>query len=110
MDSTIRLLHILIIQNFKPLTICGCIARFVSDLFGNPKTGFLMTRLIYSTAYSEVRGSLDIFGLLFMGLELGIRMKWLGLRVQHKPGCTATENGYRLEILDLGSRGIVLSI
>ena len=29
-------------------------------------------------------------------------------KVQHKPGCTATEDGLRLEISDLGSRGIVL--
>ena len=31
-------------------------------------------------------------------------------QVQHKQGCTATEGGERLEILDLGSRGIVLSV
>ena len=30
--------------------------------------------------------------------------------VQHKPGCTVTEDGSRLEILDLESRGIVLSM
>ena len=30
--------------------------------------------------------------------------------VRHKPGCTATEDGYRLEISDLERRGIVLSI
>ena len=30
--------------------------------------------------------------------------------VRHKPGCTATEDGWRLEISDLGSRGIVLSV
>ena len=30
--------------------------------------------------------------------------------VQHKPGCTATEDGYGLEISDLGSKGIVLSV
>ena len=30
--------------------------------------------------------------------------------VRHKPGCTATEDGLRLEILDLESRGIVLSM
>ena len=30
--------------------------------------------------------------------------------VRHKPGCTATEDGFRLEISDLGSRGIVLSV
>ena len=31
-------------------------------------------------------------------------------QVRHKPGCTATEDGYSLEISDVGSRGIVLSI
>ena len=31
-------------------------------------------------------------------------------QVQHKPGCTATEDGKRLEISDLGRRGIVLSV
>ena len=29
-------------------------------------------------------------------------------QVQHKPACTVTEDGTRLEILDLESRGIVL--
>ena len=28
--------------------------------------------------------------------------------VRHKPGCTATEDGYRLEISDLESRGVVI--
>ena len=28
----------------------------------------------------------------------------------HKPGCTATEDGYRLEISYIGSRWIVLSV
>ena len=31
-------------------------------------------------------------------------------QVCHKPGCTRTEDRYRLEILDLGSRGIALSM
>ena len=31
-------------------------------------------------------------------------------QVRHKPSCTSTEDGYRLEILDLESRGIVLSV
>ena len=31
-------------------------------------------------------------------------------QVWHKPGCTATEDGQRLEIWDLGRRGIVLSM
>ena len=30
--------------------------------------------------------------------------------VRHKPGCTAIEDGQRLGISDLGSRGIVLSM
>ena len=29
--------------------------------------------------------------------------------VRHKPGCTATEDGQRLGISDLESRGIILS-
>ena len=31
-------------------------------------------------------------------------------QVRHKSGCTSTEECYRLEILDLESRGIVLSV
>ena len=31
-------------------------------------------------------------------------------QVPHKPGCTATEDGGRLEILDLGRREILLSV
>ena len=31
-------------------------------------------------------------------------------QVRHKPGCTATEDGKRLEISDLESRGIVQSV
>ena len=31
-------------------------------------------------------------------------------QVQHKPGCTVTEDGKRLEILDLKRRGSVLSV
>ena len=30
--------------------------------------------------------------------------------VRHKPGCTATEDGQRLELSDLERRGIVLSM
>ena len=32
----------------------------------------------------------------------------VSVQVQNKPGCTATENGKKLEILDLESRRIVL--
>ena len=31
-------------------------------------------------------------------------------QVRHKPGCTTSDNGLRLEILDLGSRVIALSM
>ena len=31
-------------------------------------------------------------------------------QVQHKPRCIVTDDGLRLEILDLESRGIVLSV
>ena len=30
--------------------------------------------------------------------------------VRHKPGCTATEDSWKLEISDLGRRGIALSM
>ena len=43
-DSTIPLLP----KSVKPLAIfCGCTGRFVWDLVGNPKTGFLITMLKY---------------------------------------------------------------
>ena len=31
-------------------------------------------------------------------------------QVRHKPDCTTTKDGYRLEIGDLGSKGMVLSM
>ena len=45
-------------------------------------------------------------------LSLIVRKPVLGVcdQVRHKPGCTTTEDDYRLEILDLGSRGIVLTV
>ena len=41
-----------------------------------------------------------------------MRKTGLGVSDQfrHKPGYTTIENGWRLEILELGSRGIVLSM
>ena len=35
---------------------------------------------------------------------------WVSDQVQHNPACTVTEYGWRLEILDLESRGSVLSM
>ena len=31
-------------------------------------------------------------------------------QVRHKPGCTVTEDGERVDILHLESRGIILSV
>ena len=45
-------------------------------------------------------------------MSLVVRKPVFGVsdQVRQKPGCTTTEDGWRLEILDLGSRGIVLSV
>ena len=47
-----------------------------------------------------------------MYLSLVVRKPafWVSDLVRHKPGCTATEDSSRLEISDLESRGIVLSM
>ena len=42
---------------------------------------------------------------------VGEKTKNLGSnQVQHKPGFTVTEDGYRLKFLDLDSKGSVLSV
>ena len=45
-------------------------------------------------------------------LSLVVRKQVFGVSDQgrHKPGCAITEYDYRLEISDLGSRGIVLFV
>ena len=45
-------------------------------------------------------------------LSLVVRKPVFGVsdRVRHKPGCIVTEDEERLEISDLESRGIVLSV
>ena len=45
-------------------------------------------------------------------MNLVVRKTVFGVsdHVQHKPGCTVTEDGKSIEISDLGSRGIVLSV
>ena len=45
-------------------------------------------------------------------LSLVVRKPVFGVsdQIRHKPGCTATEDGKRLETSDLGRRGIVLSV
>ena len=51
---------------------------------------------------SETR---DITSLVVRKLVLGVSNQ-----VRHKPGCAATEDGWRLGISDLDRRGIVLSM
>ena len=53
-----------------------------------------------------------LYGAIYDQLSLVVRKPVFGVsdQVRHKPGCTATEDGMRLEISDLGSRGIVLSV
>ena len=65
----------------------------MSDLVGNPEDGFP-----HDMAHAE--------------MSLVMRKTVFGVsdQVPHKPGCTATEDGLRLEISDLKSRGIVLSV
>ena len=54
--------------------------------------------------------SCDLYG--ENSLSLVVRKPVFGVfdQVRHKPGCTVIEDGQRLEISDLGSRGIVLSV
>ena len=48
----------------------------------------------------------------FLDMSLIVRKPVFGVsdQVPHKPGCAITEYSYGLEILDLESRGIVLSM
>ena len=51
-------------------------------------------------------------GVLVDYMSLFVRKPVFGVsdQVRHKPGCAATEDGWRLEISDYGSTGIVLSV
>ena len=46
----------------------------------------------------------------FMSLVVGKPVFGVSDQVPHKPGCTATEDGWMLEISYLGRREIVLSV
>ena len=46
----------------------------------------------------------------YMSLVLRKPVVGVSDQVRHKPACTATEDGQRLEISDLGSREIALSV
>ena len=87
-------------HNFKPLVIlCGCTARFVSDLVGNPEDRF---------SHNEAH----IGSRLELHLSLVVRKPVFGVfdQVLHKLGCAVTADDWRLENLDLERGGIVLSM
>ena len=46
----------------------------------------------------------------YMSFDTRKRVFRVSDKVQHKPGCTSTKDGYGLEISDLRNRGIALSI
>ena len=104
----------------------GCTALSVSDLVRNPKDRLYCDKAhIHSLNYISVRKNwvtesgkeLEMSGMYkhtvftYHYLSLVVRKPVFRVsdQVRHKPGCTATEDGKRLEISDLGSRGIVLS-
>ena len=71
---------------------------------------------LYTMLHSH-RGYLELwyFGygnIRYIDMSRIVRKPVFGVsdHVRHKPGCTTTEDGKRLEISDLGSRGIVLYI
>ena len=105
-DSTITLLPNYKISSLKPSCVvvqpglCGTRSE-------TPKTGFLTTRLICVST-----GAASIFCIYADNISLVVRKPIFGVsdQVRHKPGCTAIKDGQRLEISDLGSRGIALSI
>ena len=66
----------------------------------------------YCTMFPFSLKSAFVFAAYTVKMSLVVRKPVFGVsdQVRHKPACTATEDGYRLEISDLESRGIVLSM
>ena len=80
----------------KALISCAITAQLICTFFSHiEKVDFLMTQLIQKPTYEPRHEKTKV-----LVYDL----------VRHKPGCIATEDGWRLEILDLESRGIVLSM
>ena len=49
--------------------------------------------------YTQLHGSLELFGLLLIGLELGMRLKWLGTRAYlHHPRTMIKVSGTYLKL------------
>ena len=78
------------------------------DLVGNPKDRFSHNEAFIVFEYLQHTFSwrTDIN----MSLVVRKTVFRVSDQVRHTPGCSATEDGYRLEILDLGSNGNVLSV
>ena len=91
------------------------------------------TALIYNWAYMThtktnywyIKQAVNIFSVFFLSNHVinseksymhiiepprGKTNNMVSEQIRHKPGCTSTEDGQRLESLDLESRGIVLSV
>ena len=109
-DSKIPLLTKSKISSSYPssVTVQPGLCETWSQVVGNPKDQF---------SHNEAHLVPDVcsravFTLCLCRQCLSLRKPVFGVshQVRHKPGCTATEDCYRLEILDLGSRGTVLSM
>ena len=59
---------------------------------------------------SYFENSIHVIRAFYMSLVVRKPVFGVSDQVQHKPGCTASEDGQMLEISDLGGRGIVLSL
>ena len=79
----------------------------MSDLVGNPEDQFSHLSMTLSGLTAMNNLSLDV-----IDISLVVRKPvfWVSDLVPHKPGCTATEDGWTLEILYVGSKGIVPSV
>ena len=65
--------------------------------------------MIYDPLFLPTRYMTSDVYLKYMSLVVRKPVFGVSEQVGHKPGCSATEDGSRLEISDLSSRGIVLS-
>ena len=65
----------------------------------------------FTSTFATHECYLPVLGVhVYMSLVLRKPVFGVSDQVRHKPGCTALEDGWRLEIPDLESRGIVLSV
>ena len=84
------------------------IIQFEVKVFGNFVIDFLGT---YELMKQQIRKN-ECKKVFIIKMSLVVRKPVFGVshQVRHKPGCTTTEDGWTLEISDLGRRGIVLSV